>query len=96
MIFPYLTNEKELLLRLQQGDYRAFENIYTNHKEKIANRLLRLLKSYDLVEDILQELFIRLGNNRKTIDTEKQIEAYLYTMATNLVNDYFQSVSKDK
>ncbi|MEI7486012.1 MAG: RNA polymerase sigma factor [Chryseobacterium sp.] len=89
-------NEKEQLLRLRDGDYSAFEIIYSNHKKKIAYRLLRLLNSGDLVEDILQELFIRLWNNRKGIDVEKPIEAYLYRIATNLVNDYFREVSRDK
>jgi RNA polymerase sigma factor (sigma-70 family) len=89
-------DQKALLFRLQDGDYSAFEIIYSNHKKKIAHRLLRLLSSRDLVEDILQELFIRLWNNRKSINAEKPIEAYLYGIATNLVNDYFREVSRDK
>ncbi len=89
-------SEKELLLQLRDGDYTAFEIIYSKHKTKIAQRLFRLLKSYDLVEDVLQELFIRLWNNRKIIDIEKPLEAYLYRIATNLVNDYFRNISKDK
>ncbi|ANF50305.1 hypothetical protein A0O34_07145 [Chryseobacterium glaciei] len=91
-----IIDEKELLLRLRNGEYSAFEIIYSNHKKKIAYRLLRLLNSGDLVEDILQELFIRLWNNREGIDVEKPIEAYLYRIATNLVNDYFREVSRDK
>lgn len=88
--------EKELLLRLRDGDYTAFEKIYSIHKEKLAGRLFRLLKSWELVEDILQELFIKLWNNRDIIDGDKPLEAYLYRIASNLVNDYFRSVSKDK
>jgi RNA polymerase sigma factor (sigma-70 family) len=91
-----IIDEKELLLRLRDGDYTAFEKIYSNHKKKIAQRLIRLLSSRDLVEDLLQELFIRLWNNRARIDVEKPIEAYLYRIATNLVNDYFREISRDK
>jgi RNA polymerase sigma factor (sigma-70 family) len=91
-----LTDEKELLVKLRDGDYTAFEKVYSIHKKKIARRLVRLLNSRDLVEDILQELFIRLWNNRKAIDIEKPIEAYLHRIATNLVNDYFREVSRDK
>jgi RNA polymerase sigma factor (sigma-70 family) len=91
-----IIDEKELLLRLRDGDYTAFEKIYSNHKKKIAQRLIRLLSSRDLVEDLLQELFIRLWNNRERIDVEKPIEAYLYRIATNLVNDYFREISRDK
>lgn len=91
-----ITDEKELLLRLQHGDYMAFEIIYANHKEKIAKRLFRLVKSWELVEDVLQDIFIRLWNNRKTVDPDRPVEAFLYRVASNLVNDYFRSVSKDR
>ncbi|MBT2559845.1 sigma-70 family RNA polymerase sigma factor [Pedobacter sp. ISL-68] len=91
-----IIDEKELLLRLRAGDYSAFEKIYSNHKNKITQRLLRLLKSRYLVEDVLQELFIKLWNTRKGIHVEKPIEAYLYHIATNLVNDYFREISTDK
>lgn len=91
-----LYDQKDLLLRLQKGDYTAFEIIYNYHKKNMAGRLFSLLKSWDLVEDVLQELFIRLWNNREIIDTEKAIDAYLYRIATNLVNDYFRGISKDK
>jgi RNA polymerase sigma factor (sigma-70 family) len=91
-----LVDKRELLLRLQEGDYTAFEIIYSNHKKKITQRLLRLLNSRDLVEDVLQDLFIRLWNSRNSIDVEKPIEAFLYRVATNLVNDYFRGIARDK
>ncbi|MCY1662582.1 RNA polymerase sigma factor [Chryseobacterium sp. SL1] len=89
-------DEKELLILIREGDYHAFEKIYETHNRKIAQRLFGLLKSWDLVEDVLQELFIKLWNNRNFIDADKPVEAYLYRIATNLVNDYFRNVSKNK
>lgn len=91
-----LYDQKDLLLSLQKGDYTAFEIIYNYHKKNMAGRLFSLLKSWDLVEDVLQELFIKLWQKRENIDTEKAIDAYLYRIATNLVNDYFRGISKDK
>lgn len=96
MSSPTTSNEKELLLRLHNGDYIAFEKIYSIHKEKMGGSIFRLVKSWDLVEDILQELFIKLWKNRTIIDVEKPIEAYLFRIAANLVNDYFRGISKDK
>ena len=91
-----IPSEKELLLRLRDGDYSAFETIYSKHSRTIGGRLFKLLKSWDLAEDVLQELFIKLWNNRGNIDPEKPLEAYLYRISANLVNDYFRNVSRNK
>ncbi|WP_412468778.1 RNA polymerase sigma factor [Pedobacter sp. KLB.chiD] len=89
-------NLDELLLRLQHGDYAAFEIIYHTYKKRIAANLYRLLKSWDAVEDILQELFIRIWQNRSTLQTDKKFEAYIFAIAANLVNDHFRKVFKDQ
>lgn len=86
----------ELLIRLQYGDYSAFEIIYSTYKKKIGGNLYRLLKSWDLVEDILQELFIKIWQNRSMLDTNKNFEAYIFNIASNLVNDHFRKVAKDQ
>ncbi|AZA95618.1 RNA polymerase sigma factor [Chryseobacterium shandongense] len=91
-----IPSEKELLLRLREDDYGAFEIIYRNHSRAIGQRLFRLLKSWDLAEDILQELFIKIWNNRGTIEPDKPLEAYMYRLTSNLVNDYFRSVSRNR
>ncbi len=96
MAFPPNNHLDELLIRLQYGDYSAFEIIYSTYKKKIAGNLYRLLKSWDLTEDILQELFIKVWQNRSTLNTNKKFESYLFTIASNLVNDHFRRVAKDQ
>jgi len=91
-----IPSEKELLLRLRDGEYSAFETLYNKHSRAIGQRLFRLLKSWDLAEDVLQELFIKLWNSRGVIDPERPLEAYLYRISANLVNDYFRNVSRNK
>ncbi|KQT35646.1 hypothetical protein ASG22_01085 [Chryseobacterium sp. Leaf405] len=91
-----LHSEKELLIRLQNDDYLAFEKIYAIHKEKMGAHVFRLLKSWDLVDDILQELFIRFWNNRNTIAVEKPVAPYLHRIVANLVNDHIRYITRDR
>ena len=88
--------EKAVLLQLRSGSYHAFEWIYHRYKARLAASMLRLLKSPDLVDDLLQELFVRLWERRKSIDPEQSIKAYLFRIAENLVYDTFRRFSKDK
>ncbi|GGH32808.1 sigma-70 family RNA polymerase sigma factor [Sphingobacterium alkalisoli] len=90
------TDEKFLLLRLKNSDERAFEILYNNYKVRIAGNLFKLLKSDDLVKEILQELFVKIWEVRTQIDPEKSFKSYLFRIAENLVHDYFRKVAKDK
>lgn len=89
-------DEKALLLRLRVGDHHAFTTIYDLYSEKITAKLFRLLKSWEQAEESLQELFVKVWENRERIDPDKSFQAYLYSIATNIVNDYFRSVAKDR
>ncbi|MGO4878492.1 RNA polymerase sigma factor [Pedobacter psychrotolerans] len=89
-------DEQALLLQLKNGDQRAFEILYNRYKFRIAGNLFKLLKSDDLVKEILQELFFKIWEVRAQIDPEKSFKSYLFRIAENLVYDYFRKVAKDK
>lgn len=80
---PHNADEKELLLRLQEGDHEAFEQIYNMYAGRLAARLIQLLKSEDIAKDILQDIFIKIWEIRTTINPELSFAALLYKMATN-------------
>nr|WP_121271281.1 RNA polymerase sigma-70 factor [Pedobacter schmidteae] len=89
-------NEVELLTRLGNGDKYAFELLYNQYKYRIAGNLLKLLKSEDLAEEILQDLFVKIWDTRKTIDPQKSFRSYLFRIAENMVMDYYRKASRDK
>lgn len=91
-----LYDERELLLRLKSGDHIAFEMMFHRYKSQMAGNALRLLKSPELAEDLLQEIFIRLWEQRSKIDIERTIGSYLYRIASNLAYDYFRKVARDR
>lgn len=92
---PYI-DEQDLLTRLREGDYMAFEAVYHQYKKPIAANLFRLLKSRELVEETLQELFLKLWENRENIQPGKPVLAYLHKVAVNLAHDYFRKAARDK
>ncbi len=91
-----LYDEQELLRRLRSGDHIAFEIIFHRYKTQMAKNALRLLKSTELAEDLLQELFIKLWEHRTKIDTDKTLASYLYKIATNLAYDHFRKAGRDQ
>lgn len=89
-------DEQKLLKRLQLGDEEAFTDIYGIYKDRIGYRLLRLLKSEALAEEILQDLFLKVWQKRDTIDLTKSFKSYLYRIAENMVYDLFRRAAKEK
>ncbi len=89
-------DEYSLLLRLRDGEPIAFELLYNKYKGRLAKNLYKLLKSWEEVEEVLQELFVRVWDNRRKIDPQKSFQAYLYRIANNLVYDYYRKIAKDK
>ncbi len=89
-------DEKELLLRLRDGDKNAFSELYIRYKVRITVKLFQLLKIETLVEDTLQELFFRVWDKRETIDPDKSIANYLFRIATNISYDHFRSLAREE
>ncbi len=87
------SDEKDLLLRLQQGDEVAFEAIYRKYSLRLFGFILRLVKDRDVAEDLLQEMFIKVWQNRSGIDLEKSYHTYLFTIAKHLVYNYIRRTS---
>lgn len=79
-----ITAEKELLTKLKSGDKIAFKQLYQLYSDRLASKLIYLLKSEDLAQDILQDVFLKIWINREMIDAELSFGAFLYKIATNL------------
>lgn len=90
---PY--DERELLRKLKLGSHDAFERIFHLYKNQLASNAHRLLRSSDLAEDLLQELFVKLWEQRSKIDTERPLGGYLHKIAVNIAYDYFRRAARD-
>ena len=88
--------ENELLLQLSNGNPVAFEKIYYLYSLKLLNALLKLVKSEEVAQEILQDVFLKVWENRKIIDPEKSFRSYLFTIAENKAYDFFRKATRDK
>ncbi len=89
-------DEKQLLIDLQNGDSVAFEQLYVAYSERLTAKLFRLFKSWEETEEALQQLFVKVWENRKKIDISQSFQAYLHTIASNIAIDYYRRISRDK
>ncbi len=76
--------ETELMLRVKGGDARAFEELYGLYKRPLANFLYRLCWNRPLVDDLMQEVFLRLWRAAPNYEPTARVSTYVFRIAHNL------------
>lgn len=91
-----VAEEKERLIALIQGDKKAFELFYGFYRPQLYGYVFKLVRSHEVSQEIFQDIFIRLWKQREQIDPQQSVRSYLYTIAQNLVYDYYKKVASDR
>ena len=78
--------EQKLLKRLQAGDERAFDTLYSRHMPPVYRYALRMTGSASDADDVVQDLFLALIRNARGYDPERgELRSYLYGLARRLI-----------
>ncbi|WKN44127.1 RNA polymerase sigma factor [Tunicatimonas pelagia] len=78
-------SETTLIKRVSQGDHLAFKQIFNQHKDAIFGYSYKFIKSSTLAEETVQEVFLKIWQNRAKLDPAYPIKPYLYKVARNHV-----------
>ncbi|GHT67308.1 DNA-directed RNA polymerase sigma-70 factor [Bacteroidia bacterium] len=87
--------EYELLMRLRKGDSQAFTALFHACKDKLYGFLLGIVKSEDKTDDLVQDIFLNIWQNRESLPEIDNLDAYLFTMAKNLAFDNLRRFAKE-
>lgn len=86
------------LLR-EEGDMKscmnAFEQLYGKYHGILYRSSLKFVKSEELAAEIVQEVFVKLWENRQNLNEELSFAAYLYTMARNHIFNMLKRSSRE-
>ncbi len=72
------------MLKVKNGDNRAFEKIVDRYQKKIYNFALRMLNNEADAEEITQEVFIRVFKSSATYAPKAKLSTWMLTIAKNL------------
>lgn len=80
-----LFNEQELVNRLRENDPFAFRILYEKHAPRLMAFCFRFKFSKEESEEIVQEAFIKIWQNRNSIDPNKSFNTFLITIGKHLI-----------
>ncbi len=70
-------------------DSGTFKKIFDRYYDNIRNFLYYKSGDIEVAEDLIQDVFLKLWENRKRI-REESVGGYLYTIASNLLKNHYR------
>src|ERR1700753_136896 len=80
----------ELIERARSGDGGAFNQVVQAYRKRILGTIARLIGRPEDVEDVGQEVFLRLYDSLDQLRTAEVFEPWLYRLTVNAAYDYLR------
>jgi RNA polymerase sigma-70 factor, ECF subfamily len=78
-------NKEKVLVELANDNTKALEKLFDQYYPRLFNFSRSFLKFEDGIDDILQEVFLKIWQNRKNIKNPETFNSYIFTIARNLL-----------
>lgn len=96
MAIKPLKNEKELLAKIALGDQRAFTELFDAYYTVLGAYVLKLTKSLDVSEEIVQDTFVTIWLKRADLTQIHNFSNYLFILCRNRTMDFLRKQGKER
>lgn len=92
----YFYDEEKLMQMISCDREDAFQIIFERHRTRTYKQAMRYLRSPQVAEEVVQEVFLKLWTNRATLHTRGPIEAWLFTVTKNNILNRIKKASVEQ
>jgi RNA polymerase sigma-70 factor, ECF subfamily len=85
-----MIRDTEIIGRIRQGDVRQFESLFRSSYVSLVRYAKTLIKDHDTAEEIVQDLFFRLWQDKEKIKIESSLNGYLFRSVHNRCLHYIE------
>jgi RNA polymerase sigma-70 factor (family 1) len=86
---PFSTNASTgLLARIAAGDESAFREVYLHFFKRLYQFAHAFVKSREPAEELVEDVFVRIWQQRETLTGIQNLRVYLYTAIKNAALNY--------
>lgn len=83
-------NNQEIIQMLSDDNPAAFETLFLHYYPKVKLFLIGFLKDEESAQDIVQDVFLKLWQRRKELDSLTNFNAFLFRCAKNEMLNYLR------
>ncbi|WP_340112954.1 RNA polymerase sigma factor [Maribellus mangrovi] len=80
----------ELVRKLHGDDVDAFDQIFNRYGDRLYGFAYKYLKSKEETEGLVQDVFLKIWENRKKLKKESSLKSYLFTIAYHNICHLFR------
>jgi len=88
--------EKSEIANLSLGNIHSFNQLYQKYNRAVYQNIMKIVKSSNHAEDILQDVFVTLWQKRETIDPEKSLGGWLFMVSYHKSITFLRQKIKEK
>jgi RNA polymerase sigma-70 factor (ECF subfamily) len=85
-----------LIAQLRNGNKEAFKSLFEKYGIRLYQFSLKYLRDKEDAEDLLNEVFLKIWENRHTLKTNTSFQSYLFTIAYNNIRQRFLKKSREE
>jgi len=85
-----VTAEFELVKDLKKGDVLAFEKLFSSYSKKLLYFAKGYLESEEDAKSMVQDVFLKVWENRSNLKLDQSFNSYLFTIAFNFIRMYYR------
>lgn len=80
-----ISKTEEIISRMKMDDKSAMDELFNYYYHRLFHFSKSILKFENEIDDILQEVFVKIWLNRNKIDNAETFNAFIYTVTKNEV-----------
>ena len=92
----HITNESHLLAATARGNENAFRLIFEGYRHAVYSYAMYLLKDTDAADDVVQNVFIKVWNNRQKLTGISSFKSWLFIVVKHQILDALKARLKEQ
>ncbi len=83
--------DQVLWQKIKKGEDKAFEILFREHFKALSIYALRYTQDIDVAQDLTQEVYLKLFEQRENLEIHTSLKSFLYTSVRHRCMDYLRA-----
>jgi len=90
-----LYSDEELIQEIKADNMFAFDVLYKKYSKRLYRFGFSIIKSQEETENLMQDVFLNLWENRHKVEKDSSIKSYIFTIAYNSAISIIRKKAKE-